>query len=384
MFAQPGAVAQPSFDAYGAGTVGAPPVTSPYNPSPGFGQSAFGQPTVQPQLSPTPLNQPTFGGQPAFTQPGTATPIGAPQPFGAPAYNGTPYNPGTSPVGWQSGTYQYQNPDGSSVRLQRLLQQISFEHTYLYGGNDPDDLGINRTELAATFAFPIFYNPDTPLLITPGFAFNWLDGPIDTTGDGSGPDLPARVYDAYLDASWYPRLTEFLSADLGLRTGVWTDFEEVNSDSVRILGRGMGVMSFSPKFDLLAGVWYLDRNDVRLLPAGGAHWRPTPEWDLYLVFPNPKIRKKARTIGSSQWYWYVAGEYGGGRWTLQRASGAADDVDINDIRVQFGLEWETLTQIRGHFEVGYVFDREIVYDATRSPPAFKLDDTFMFRAGVDF
>ena len=56
--------------------------------------------------------------------------------------------------------------------------------------------------MAATFGVPIFYNPNTPLLITPGFAFNWLEGPI-----GPDADLPPRVYDAYLDAAWYPRFT---------------------------------------------------------------------------------------------------------------------------------------------------------------------------------
>lgn len=379
-FAQPGAAPLTGFDPYGAGTggLGVPPTTSPYNASPSFGAAT----PVQPGLG-----QPTFGGQPAFAQPGFTQPgvnsqFAAPQTYAAPqAYGAAPVNPGTSPVNWQSGTYQYQNPDGSQVRLQRLLQQISFEHTYLYGERDPGDLAINRTELAATLAFPIFYNPDTPLLITPGFAFNWLMGP--TTAD-----LPPRLYDAYLDAAWYPRFTDFFSADLGVRTGVWSDFEVVNSDSVRVLGRGLGVLSFSPNLDLIAGVWYLDRNDVKLLPAGGVHWRPSPEWDAYVVFPNPKIRKKARTIGSSQWYWYVAGEYGGGRWTVQRTAPGlgvvGDDIDINDIRVIFGLEWETLTQIRGHLEVGYVFDREIIFANSLSPPVVKLDDTIMFRGGIDF
>jgi hypothetical protein len=136
-------------------------------------------------------------------------------------------------------------------------------------------------------------------------------------------------------------------------------------------------------------VWYLDRNRIPLLPAGGVHWRPNPEWDAYLVFPNPKVRKRFVNIGASQWWWYVAGEYGGGRWTVERdpagpAMGADDDIDINDIRAILGLEWETQTQARGHIEVGYVFDREIIYDGTRAPPEFGLDDTVMVRAGVAF
>jgi hypothetical protein len=272
------------------------------------------------------------------------------------------------------------------------LQQISFEHTWLYGEGGADDLSINRTELAATFGVPIFYNPNTPLLITPGFAFNWLDGPytppvLPGPGIPPNPDLPAQVYDAYLDAAWHPQLTDWLHADLGLRTGVWTDFSELSGDSLRVLGRGLGVLAFSPQFDVLVGAWYLDRNKVKMLPAGGVHWRPSNLWDFYLVFPNPKIRRRSINIGSSQWWIYVAGEYGGGRWTVERTleGGGAfgDDIDYNDIRILYGLEWETQTQARGHLEIGYVFNREIIF-ADSATPNLNLDDTFMIRAGVDF
>ena len=218
-------------------------------------------------------------------------------------------------------------------------------------------------------------------MITPGFAFNWLEGPVDAQAD-----LPPRVYDAYLDTAWYPRFSPIIGADLGVRTGVWTDFEAVNSDSIRILGRGLGVISISPRMDVLAGVWYLDRNHIKLLPAGGIHWKPGPEWDAYLVFPNPKVRKRFVNVGASQWWWYVAGEYGGGRWTIERDPAhfvGDDDIDINDLRVIGGFEWETQTQARGHVEAGYVFDREIRYDSG-VPAKFDLDDTWMVRVGVDF
>lgn len=343
------APALPSYDPYNNSTLGAPPADVPYNYAP-----------------PT-----TYGGN--------TTPFGPPVEYSAqPQASGTLFG-NNPPVAWQSGTYDYQNSDGSVSRLQRFLQQISFEHTWLAGEHVDEELEINRTELAATFGIPIFYNPDTPLLVTPGFAFNWLEGPVDAVAD-----LPPRIYDAYLDTAWHPRFTDWLSADLGFRTGVWTDFDEVNSDSIRYLGRGLGVLSFSPNLDLLAGVWYLDRNDIKLLPAGGIHWRPNSEWDAYLVFPNPKVRKRFVNIGSSHWWYYFAGEYGGGRWTVQRASGMADDIDINDIRVIFGFEWETQTQARGHVEVGYVFEREILYARTNMPPRYELDDTVMVRAGFDF
>lgn len=359
------------FDPYGNPLLGTPPPDVPYNAAP-----QFGSPVVPGTISP-PATPPTgIGVAQPLAQPGVTQQGGSLFP------NGLPYQ-------WESGAYQYQNSDGSVVRLQRLLQQISFEHTYLYGDGSLRALEWNRSELAGTFAFPIFYNPNTPLLMTPGFAFNWLEGPITpppadpNVQDPNDPDMPPRVYDAYLDFAWHPQLTEWLRADLGVRTGVWSDFNDWSSDAIRIMGRGVGVLSFSPHCDLHVGVWYLDRNRVKLLPAGGIHWRPGPEWDLYLVFPNPKIRKRWVTYGTSQWWWYVGAEYGGGRWVVERRFNVTDDVDYNDIRAFFGLEWETQTQARGHFEVGYVFDRELLYTNTVTPD-LRLDDTFMIRAGFDF
>lgn len=356
----------PSFDPYGNPLLGTPPAEIPYNvtPPPGIGVPA-GQPAPQFGQSVVPQQM----GQPVL-------PPGANVP-----QSGASLFPNGLPFQYEQGAYQYQNPDGSVTRLQRFLQQISWEQTYMYGeSGKADHLGVNRTELAATFGFPIFYNPDTPLLITPGFAFNWLQGPY--TPVVGAADLPPRVYDAYLDAAWHPRLTDWWHADLGFRTGVWSDFENTGSDSVRFMGRGVGVLAFSPHFDLLLGVWYLDRNRVKLLPAGGVHWRPGGLWDFYLVFPNPKIRRRSINMGTSQWWMYFAGEYGGGRWTVKRLVGD-DDIDYNDIRLIFGLEWETQRQLRGHLEIGYVLDRELLFTANRED-SIKLDDTFMIRAGLDF
>jgi hypothetical protein len=150
------------------------------------------------------------------------------------------------------------------------------------------------------------------------------------------------------------------------------------------MGRGLASVAVSPNLDVLFGAVYLDRIDVKLLPAGGFYYRPTPEWDMYLVFPNPKVRRFLASIGNTKWYGYGAGEYGGGNWTVFRElSGISDRIDYNDIRIIGGVEWETQTFIRGHIEIGYVWDREIIF-ASGSPASFTPDDTIMLRAGIDF
>src|SRR4051812_8033581 len=228
----------PSFDPYSIGGAAAPPPPLAQYP---VAQSAAVQPYATP-AAPPPL-------QPS-------------NPF---QYQPAPYDMATSGEGyWQ--------------KTQRLLQEISAEYTFLYGKqSNPNDFGLNRLELSRTFAFPMFYDIQTPLLVTPGFAFNWLDGP--SNPGPPPPDLPPRVYDAYLDLAWYPHPYEWLGLELGFRTGVYSDFDHVDSDSIRVMGRGAADIAIAPDMDVVLGAAYLDRLDVKILPVVGIYYRPSPDWD---------------------------------------------------------------------------------------------------------
>lgn len=374
---QPIAAPLPSAPAFNPGA----PMLDPYTmgASPGFSTPAASLPYSVPQGAGVPLTAPTFGG-PAYGAPGWGAPAydpaAPPRPVGLPGEG--------SPLGWQPGTYGFEGSDGSTVTFRQFVARLRGEHTLLLGDNSAEAFEVNRTEIASTFAFPVAGQIDTPLLVTPGFAFNWFNGPDgDPAGVPRGPDMPPVVYDAYVDFSWFPKFSPQLGAELGARTGVWSDFKEVNSDSLRVLGRALGVVTVSPQFDVLFGVVYLDRLRVKMLPAGGVRWRPTPEWDLYLVFPNPKIRRALPSTGAADWWWYVAGEYGGGSWTVDRA-GTADRVDYNDIRAVLGIEWQTGSQASGHAEIGYAFDRELLFGDTGDPAKASLDDAVLFRIGLGY
>jgi hypothetical protein len=377
-----------------AGSYPAPPPgvypTTPYSPSPFTATPVPATPYSPSAVGPPPLFDPYASGSsvsptpPAVPYaPPPATGYPPPPPASAFPQQPVPVFPDGPPIQWQPAPYDITTSgEGYWAKTQRFLQELSAEYTYLYGDHsDPSDFEINRLELTSTFAFPMFYNIETPLLVSPGFAFNWLEGPI-SAGPGTA-DLPARIYDAYLDFAWYPRLNEWLGGELGLRPGVWSDFDHIDSDSFRLLGRGLASVAITPNLDVLFGAVYLDRIDVKLLPAGGVYYRPTPEWDMYLVFPNPKVRRFMSAIGNSKWYWYAAGEYGGGSWTVERDGPLDDRIDYNDIRIIGGIEWETQTFIRGHFEIGYAWDREIIF-TSGMPATFTPDDTIMLRTGIDF
>ncbi len=251
---------------------------------------------------------------------------------------------------------------GATPAATKLLQEIRLQHHWL-SPSGSHEFGTNDTETSATFAFPLFFNRQTPLLVTPGFAIHLWDGPRTTPTELV--DLPPRVYDAFLDAAWNPQITPWLGAELGARVGVYSDFEKVVSDSVRIQARGLAAVAISPSFQLKAGVIYLDRNKVKLLPAGGVVWIPNPDTRFDILFPNPKLAKRLTTTGTFEWWYYLRGEYGGGTWTVHRATGAreglVDSIDYNDLRVALGSEFVRTTRLRGFCEVGLSFEREILF-----------------------
>lgn len=367
--------AAPTLSTSPNATLGAPATTAPqtiYTPS--------GATTAPPAAAPG-----TAVTTPAPTWDPYATPSNAPSPL----LSNDPYLSGAGPT-------------FSAVTMQKFLQHVDLDYHWFAGHNGPDhhnSLGINDVELSATFGFPLFQNPETPLLITPGFAVHYWEGPVSvyplSPDDPAPADLPPRTYDAYLDAAWNPKLNNWLSAELDARIGVYSDFKRVASDSFRYTGKGLGVVQISPSVKMKLGIWYLDRNRVKILPAGGLVWTPNPDVYFNILFPDPKIARRLGNWGTTEWWVYGSGEYGGGTWAIKRQNGLPPNpyypdtngtyttFDYNDIRVALGLEFTTLRRLHGMFEVGGAFSRELVYEDDL-PPTYKPDSTVYLRAGLAY
>jgi hypothetical protein len=270
---------------------------------------------------------------------------------------------------------------GAATPATRMLQEIRLEEHW-FASITPNKFGMNDIETYATFAMPFFHNQQTPFLVTPGFAIHLWDGPVTTPTNLA--DLPPRVYDAYLDAAWNPQFTPWLGSQLEARVGIYSDFSKLDHDSLRLQGKGLAVLSFSPSFKIEAGIWYLNRLRVKLLPAGGIVWTPSSDVRFDILFPDPKFTKRITTIGTTDWRWMVRGEYGGGNWTVKRAYGVPgliDRVDYNDIRVASGLEFDQTGGVHGMLEAGVAFNREILY-RSGIPPNNYFPTTTVFVGGA--
>jgi hypothetical protein len=296
-----------------------------------------------------------------------------------------------------------------------LLAGFQFDQTYLPRTGHHKGFGVNDSELSLTLNTP--WEPlGKPIRLKVGGGAHLWDGPTRkrdrvpwqestfevvredgerVTGtmrlplsDGprilpAGPDplLPGAVYDLYLDFGWRPRLAEWLFADLGVTPGVYGDFRTTGADFFRLRGRGLAIIALSEQFQFVAGVLYINRNQTKLIPAGGILWKPNEWTDYQLVFPVPKASKRFGVWGETQFWGYVAGEFGGGTWAVQRPDGQATSVDYNDYRVILGAEVRRPNGWNLKVEAGPVFGRELVFtDGLEYNPS----GTWMVRAGLNF
>ncbi|MEX0937953.1 MAG: DUF6268 family outer membrane beta-barrel protein [Pirellulales bacterium] len=276
----------------------------------------------------------------------------------------------------------YQPPPSSSpAGRDGVFQHVDFAGTWL-AGSGPGELGMSDLELSALFGFP-FPARESPLLVTPRFGIHYFDGPV-SSGSPSSADLPPQVYDASLQ---FRHLRDFAgpwAMDIAVQPGVYSDFEDAGSDALRITGHGLAIYEWSPATKLVLGVAYLDREDVAVLPAGGILWIPHDAVRFELVAPRPRIawRVDSFTQPHEMWWAYVAGEFGGGEWEVQRAAGDRDVATLRDYRAILGLERQVTGGLSTRMEVGYVFGRDLEYRSGRGD--FAPDDTILLRVGARY
>ncbi len=219
---------------------------------------------------------------------------------------------------------------------------------------------------------------DSPLLLTPGFGTTFIDevsGPMD-------PGLPSQFYESWLQARWLSKIGERFGVDLAVAPGWYSDFVNDSAQAFRITGHGFGAWEAREDLRVVAGVIYLDRYDVNILPAGGLLWTPADDRRFELIFPRPRLAWRGKeTERAAQWL-YLAGEFGGNQWAVRRDSGADDVVVYHDYRLLFG--WERRPADLGvnwRVETGWVTGRLVEYYITDTAD-YRPSDTFLVRGGV--
>ena len=74
----------------------------------------------------------------------------------------------------------------------------------------------------------------------------------------------------------------------------------------------MGIVALSERFQIVGGILYLGRNNIKLLPAVGVLWSPDDDIKLELVFPQPRASYRFAQECGVDWWVYLMGEFGKG------------------------------------------------------------------------
>ena len=145
-------------------------------------------------------------------------------------------------------------------------------------------------ELTSVWGVP-FPTKDAPLVITPGIATHWLDGP-------AGLDIPPQLHDVYTEFRWLPKIGDRFRADLAVQPGFYSDWDGSSVRAVRILGHGAGIYDWTPTFQLVLGVAYLDRPDIEVLPIAGLSGNRIRTRSIGWCFPRLRCPGVLTRIGS--------------------------------------------------------------------------------------
>jgi hypothetical protein len=286
-------------------------------------------------------------------------------------------NPEVLPSDHASATATPKLPRGAK---NGFVQQVLVAETYMPKLGQ-ENLGMNDVLVQASFGMP-FPTRDAPLLVTPAFEVQMLDGP-------AAPFLPSQLYDASIMFLHILRFSEKFSLQIGATPGVHSDFEKSSDEAVRVPGRLVGVWEPNDKTQWVLGVLYLDRDDVRYLPAVGVMWYPDDDSIYELLFPRPRIAHRLVYAGDVEWWGYVAGEFGGGTYAyLDPTISGGSVLTLSDWRVLLGLERRVTGGLNSRIEVGYVFNRKVDF-ANNDPdvpaqPTYEPGSTLLVRGGLTY
>jgi hypothetical protein len=268
--------------------------------------------------------------------------------------------------------------DAASEARPGMLQKAMFEGTYLARTAGSDGLGINDLELKLVLGLPC-PTRDWPLLVTPGFAVHYLDGPADA-------EMPPRLYDAYCQFRWLHRFSPQWATDAAITPGVYSDFDQSSSEGFRLTGHAAAAWTWTPTATLVFGVGYFNRLDTKVLPIGGVIWAPNDDASYEILFPKPRLARRiywCRHAEAKVQDWiYLAGEFGGGTWAIASNQGEADLVDLKDYRLIIGAERKVPRSLSARVEIGYVFGRQVQYQS--NAPELEPPDTVMLRGALSY
>lgn len=158
-----------------------------------------------------------------------------------------------------------------------------------------------------------------------------------------------------------------------------------DSFGINLDGRGALMWQWGPQLTWVGGIMYLDRVDDRILPYGGAVWRPDQLWEFRIMYPE----SQAKLFMGNYWGW--------SHWLYSRveflhseayqieamAPGSVDtQIQFEDMRATLGWQFDNGV-MAGFMEGGWIFERDVEIGRPLGISG-DIDSGFMARAGLRF
>lgn len=139
-----------------------------------------------------------------------------------------------------------------------------------------------------------------------------------------------------------------------VQAGLFSDLKEIDGDDAKVLGAAMALYPWTPRVTFAAGVAY-DQvfGDDEWFPLGGVVWKPSSEWELQMIFPNPKVLYAP----SRDLLFFAKMEPAGENWSV-----SVDDQEYNfrveNIRFGGGAEYALSARTWLRIEAGLNTERK--------------------------
>ncbi len=257
-----------------------------------------------------------------------------------------------------------------STTLQKLFknsQSVSGSYLFIPRGKQKG-LGVHELDGRILFAFPCRTMQNLSsvnngyFLLSPSFTYTNFS--LSHTND-SRIKMPTNVFDAGLTTSFMAQCND-LMAKVEFSVGVASSFKKIHCNAIYFRGRAEVSLAVDNEKQIraLGGVAYLDRIHYKLVPIFGLTWTPNEQNKFRLVFPDPRWDHYLTKVNETDWWFYLNGNIGGGRWYMSDLdapvrSKTSYNVDYNDYRFGAGLNFNCTTGLKGGFEVGGAFKREL-------------------------
>lgn len=224
------------------------------------------------------------------------------------------------------------------------------EVTWLAGTDD--DLGIGSARGSVGIGLAKLKG----VVLRPTGAAYFLSGPNQT-------DLPSRVYDAELEATWMHRFNDRFRMHVSARGGIYSDFNTTDDfeKALRVSGTGIGAFEVNPDLQVVLGVAYFNLGSVWAWPVAGVVYQPTDDIRLELLFPEARISALINETDFFTERAYLGAKFFGRTWQVDRTIGMRDRVTYSDWRITAGHEIRYVYGISTFVEFGYAFNRELEY-----------------------